>query len=246
MVADDAPTFTLYRMRLHRRGRRRPRDRRVIGALEVVDEGAGGVLPHERTTPKASTDRLDLTRATQSNLSPVWGLSLTGGLTDLLADPAEPVGRCTDETASCTPSSESPTRSASRRSARRSRRTGADRRRTPPLRHQSHVPRRGPRATGRTDTAAELTMTYVGELVADQLSIEPIHRVYRRHHRRELLEAGSVSTCRPVAVTPAFAAEAIDRGALCLVRPTAPVWMTPSRKRSTASAPSTAPTSSMP
>ena len=45
-------------------------------ALEVVDEGAGGVLPHERTTPKASTDRLDLTRATDANLSPVWGLSL--------------------------------------------------------------------------------------------------------------------------------------------------------------------------
>ncbi len=25
----------------------------VLGGLEVVDEGAGGVLPHERTTPKA-------------------------------------------------------------------------------------------------------------------------------------------------------------------------------------------------
>ena len=39
---------------------------------EVVDEGAGGVLPHERTTPKASTDRLDLTRATRCQ--PVAGL----------------------------------------------------------------------------------------------------------------------------------------------------------------------------
>jgi uncharacterized protein (DUF1015 family) len=48
----------------------------VLGGLEVVDEGAGKVLPHERTTPKASTDRLDLTRATDANLSPVWGLSL--------------------------------------------------------------------------------------------------------------------------------------------------------------------------
>ena len=59
----------------------------MIGALEVVDEGAGGVLPHERTTPKASTDRLDLTRATRANLSPVWGLSLAARLTDLLARP---------------------------------------------------------------------------------------------------------------------------------------------------------------
>ena len=63
----------------------------VLGGLEVVDEGAGGVLPHERTTPKASTDRLDLTRATRANLSPVWGLSLARGLTALLAEPAEPV-----------------------------------------------------------------------------------------------------------------------------------------------------------
>ena len=67
----------------------------VIGALEVVDEGAGGVLPHERTTPKASTDRLDLTRATRANLSPVWGLSLAAGLTGLLQEPGELVGEVT-------------------------------------------------------------------------------------------------------------------------------------------------------
>ena len=61
----------------------------------MVDEGAGGVLPHERTTPKASTDRLDLTRATRANLSPVWGLSLATGLTEVLAERAEPVGEVT-------------------------------------------------------------------------------------------------------------------------------------------------------
>ena len=32
-----------------------------------------GVLPHERTTPKAKTDRLDLTSATRCNLSPDLG-----------------------------------------------------------------------------------------------------------------------------------------------------------------------------
>ena len=32
-------------------------------------------------------------------------------------------------------------------------------------------------ATGRTDTAAELTLAFVAELVADQLSVEPIHRL---------------------------------------------------------------------
>ncbi len=34
-------------------------------------------------------------------------------------------------------------------------------------------------STGRNDTGAELTMTYVAELVEEQLSIDPIHRVYR-------------------------------------------------------------------
>ena len=33
-------------------------------------------------------------------------------------------------------------------------------------------------ATGREDTAAELTLAFVAELVADQLSVEAIHRLY--------------------------------------------------------------------
>ena len=93
MTRDDDPSFTLYRMRFtDAEGTARDLVG-VLGGLEVVDQGAGGVLPHERTTPKASTDRLDLTRATDANLSPVWGLSLATGLTSLLAEPGEPVGR---------------------------------------------------------------------------------------------------------------------------------------------------------
>lgn len=49
-----------------------------IGALGATD--ADGLLPHEFTTPKAKSDRLDLLRATRLNLSPIWGLSLAGGL----------------------------------------------------------------------------------------------------------------------------------------------------------------------
>ena len=97
LVRDEVETFTLYRMRFVTEDGRARETVGVIGALEVVDEGAGGVLPHERTTPKAKTDRLDLTRATEANLSPVWGLSLTAGLTEVLRDPGEPVGVCTDE-----------------------------------------------------------------------------------------------------------------------------------------------------
>ena len=95
IVRDDEPSFTAYRMQFTDAAGSARDLVGVIGALEVVDEGAGGVLPHERTTPKASTDRLDLTRATRANLSPVWGLSLAAGLTELLAAPGELVGEVT-------------------------------------------------------------------------------------------------------------------------------------------------------
>ena len=80
LVADDRPTFTLYRMRFTDAAGEARDLVGVLGGLEVVDDGAGGVLPHERTTPKASTDRLDLTRATDANLSPVWGSVAGPGL----------------------------------------------------------------------------------------------------------------------------------------------------------------------
>src|ERR671916_621552 len=87
------PSFTIYRMRFTDDTGTARDIAGVVGGLEITDEGAGGVLPHERTTPKASTDRLDLTRATRANLSPVWGLSLAGGLTGALAEPGELIGR---------------------------------------------------------------------------------------------------------------------------------------------------------
>ncbi len=63
--------------------------RGVIGALAVAE---GGVLPHEQTTPKAKTDRLDLLRATATNTSPIWVLTpsaLGAALDDLEAPDAE-------------------------------------------------------------------------------------------------------------------------------------------------------------
>ena len=97
LVRDDQPSFTLYRMKFTDTTGKARNVVGVIGALEVVDEGAGGVLPHERTTPKAKTDRLELTRATDANLSPVWGLSLSTGLSTLLTEPAELLGELTDD-----------------------------------------------------------------------------------------------------------------------------------------------------
>ena len=73
-----AVSFTIYRLRFTDDTGTARDIAGVLGGLEVVDEGAGGVLPHERTTPKASTDRLDLTRATAGE--PVPGLGPVPGL----------------------------------------------------------------------------------------------------------------------------------------------------------------------
>ena len=70
----------------------------VIGALGLEAPGTGDVLPHEHTTPKAKSDRLDLLRTTRANLSPIWGLSLAAGLSKLLdPDAAIPLGRWSDD-----------------------------------------------------------------------------------------------------------------------------------------------------
>ena len=61
----------------------------VIGALGLEPPGEG-ILPHEQTTPKARSDRLQLLRATRANLSPIWCLSPTAGLTDLLGSSHHP------------------------------------------------------------------------------------------------------------------------------------------------------------
>ncbi len=60
----------------------------VIGALGIDDYSAADILPHEQTLPKPKSDRLELLRATRANLSPIWGLSLGSGLTEMFA----PVG----------------------------------------------------------------------------------------------------------------------------------------------------------
>jgi uncharacterized protein (DUF1015 family) len=231
LVRDASPSLTLYRVEFTDESGRPRHTVGVIGALEVVDEGADGVLPHERTTPKATTDRLDLTRATHCNMSPIWGLSLTSGLSKLLAEAGELVGQCIDAEgvvhrveritdvdridAICTAVSANTVLIADGH-------------------HRYAISRifrdevRG--NTGRTDTSAELTMTYVAELVEEQLSIDPIHRVYRGLDAASLL-ARLDSYCEVEeagAVNPHSAGEAVERAAMCLVRPDGSgAWLTP-------------------
>jgi uncharacterized protein (DUF1015 family) len=69
----------------------------VLGALHLPERaGEGDILPHERTLPKAKSDRLDLLRATRANLDPIWGLSPADGLTDLI-DQTVVLADCLDE-----------------------------------------------------------------------------------------------------------------------------------------------------
>mgnify|MGYP006265756471 CR=1 FL=1 len=215
---DENATFSLYRMVFTDESGRRRSTVGVIGALEVVDEGAGGVLPHERTTPKAKTDRLDLTRATSCNLSPVWGLSLTAGLSGLLTEQAEVVARVVDidGVEHTLERVTDPTRLAEISRAVSS---------NPVLIADGHhryaisrTYRDEQRASGGPATA-ELTMTYVAELVAEQLSIAAIHRLVTGHGADEVLvrladfydakPAGRVGTHTIV--------EMEETGALCLV-----------------------------
>ena len=219
MVRDHEPSFTLYRMSFTDEAGRARRIVGVVGALEVVDEGAGGVLPHERTTPKASTDRLDLTRATAANLSPVWGLSLADGLTTTLAAPAEPVGSVTVDGVA-----HSVERVTDRgRIAEIAARVGGDDVLIADGHHRYSVSRTyrdEVRArTGTSHSAAELTLALVSELVEDQLSVAAIHRVYRSIDRSELLgalEAGfTTSPAGPV--DSGTLAAMRSRGSLCLL-----------------------------
>ena len=219
IVADDSATFSIYRMTFTDEAGTQRTTVGVIGALEVVDEGAGGVLPHERTTPKAKTDRLDLTIATHANLSPVWGLSLTAGLTAALSEPGQVVAQCTDEEGvhHVLERVSDPARIATI-----SQLVSAN----PVLiadGHHRYAISRTFRDQSRTvgnPPGAELTMTYVAELVQEQLSVAAIHRLYDIDNASLLSVLSShYDTTDAGRVGPHTIGEMDSRGSLCLVAP---------------------------
>lgn len=82
LAVDDADHLYGYRMTFEDAVGRERTTHGVIGAMELPPTGAyGDVLPHERTLPKARSDRLSLLRATRSNFDPIWVLSSAPGLT---------------------------------------------------------------------------------------------------------------------------------------------------------------------
>jgi uncharacterized protein (DUF1015 family) len=228
---DPTPSFTVYRMQFSDTTGKLRNVVGVIGALEVVDEGAGGVLPHERTTPKAKTDRLDLTRATDANMSPVWGLSLASGLSNLLREPGELMGSTVD--------AEGVIHSVERvtdtkRIAEISAAIAAQPVVIADGHHRYAISRtyrdEVRKRTNSTSTGAELTMTYINELIDEQLSVAAIHRLYEGITYKELASALSpfftINDADPVG--PTTLSNMNDRGSLCLIAKTGRThWLTP-------------------
>lgn len=217
LVRDASPTFSIYRMTFTDEAGRTRTTVGVIGALEVVDEGAGGVLPHERTTPKAKTDRLDLTRATETNMSPVWGLSLRAGLTRALEEPGEIVAECTDE--------EGVHHVLERVSDVARIAEISELVQSQPVLiadgHHRYAISRTYRDEARKNNGpagAEQTMTYVAELVQEQLSVAAIHRLYDVDAATLLTALSAHYDTTPAGkVSSATIAEMDSKGCLCLI-----------------------------
>ncbi len=93
LIRDPVPSFYAYRMT----SPEGHATNGVIGALGLDDRSAAETLPHELTLPKPKGDRLDLLRATRSNLSPIWALSLSPGLTKTFERSVPPDATATDE-----------------------------------------------------------------------------------------------------------------------------------------------------
>jgi uncharacterized protein (DUF1015 family) len=92
---DPEPSFYRYRMQFTDAADQPRSTIGVIGAL-VLPSGDGDVFGHERTLPKARSDRLALLRATRTNLDPIWGLSLASDLNAALDTDTPPTTTAVD------------------------------------------------------------------------------------------------------------------------------------------------------
>jgi uncharacterized protein (DUF1015 family) len=225
LVTDRDPAYYRYAMTFTDEAGASRTIAGVLGALAVTDPDAPGndVLPHEQTTPKASTDRLDLTRATRANLSPIWGLSLAGTLAERTREPGQRLVTVTDGDGVIHQLDriDDPARVEAIHAAVAS---------APVLiadgHHRYGVARqyRDERRAegGARSGGADLTLAFVQELAEDQLVVQAIHRLVTG------LDAGTdiaavlapsfeIADAGPV--TPATLGAMTERGALCLVAP---------------------------
>jgi len=243
MTRDDTPTLTLYRLGFTDATGALRQVIGVLGALAVLDypgnaqRDTTAVLPHENVTKKASTDRLDLTRATGCNLSPVWGLSLASGLTAALQDAwhaavaagAQPATLTEDGvTHESLPLADPAAIATISDLLDSSDVLIADGHHRYGVAQQYRDERRS--AGEAIDGPAGYTLTFVNELVDDQLSVEAIHRVYDGATPDALRSA--LAACFELSPaptpTPAILAEMKALGRLVLLAPDgSATWLTP-------------------
>ena len=235
VLEDDGPCFYVYRMGFKDTAGRVRQTAGVIGALELSVPGEGDVLPHERTMSKPKDDRLNLLRATRTNLSPVWGLSLAEGLSALCELPGPPDARATDDEgvhhrlwriespgvidAIAAAVSSAPVVIAD----------GHHRYETA-LAYRDE--RRAASSSGDAG-AAEALMTYVVELAEEQLHVRPIHRLVTAvpagvdlrealSSRFELFETAPAVETLPARMADAGALALVTDAGTWLLRPLEP------------------------
>jgi len=231
LTEDSQDTFSIYRLRFTDETGATHEIVGVMGGLEVVDDGCTtGVLPHERVTPKASTDRLELMRATSANTSPIWGLSLASGLSEALRTPGERARSVEIDGVTHTVEQISdPERIRAIREI-----LASDDVLIADGHHRYGVSRiyrdEVRAATGRRDTRAEQTLAFVNELVEDQLCLEAIHRLYA-DVAPEALRAGLATRfdfSPAPAVTRATLTDMVEREQLVLLWPDGTAeWLSP-------------------
>jgi uncharacterized protein (DUF1015 family) len=229
LVIDEHPTFTAYRMTATDEAGVERHTTGVIGALELSPPGTD-ILPHEHTTKKAKSDRLDLLRSCRANLSAIWGLSLAKGLTDLLPVTSPPLAEVTDDdgvrhtvwriddpdvcAAISSAVAEHPVVVADGHH-----------------RYETSLAYKGEReASDGSAGDAGATMTYIVELVEDELTVHAIHRLITGLPEGSDVEAALSPWFEPIGPPPPgtpVTAAMLDAGALTLVLPDREVLLRP-------------------
>jgi uncharacterized protein (DUF1015 family) len=74
LVREDEPAVWVLRQDYEAPGGERRSRTGVLARVRVEEYGPGRIRPHERTHPGPKEDRLKLTRATRTNLSPIFSL----------------------------------------------------------------------------------------------------------------------------------------------------------------------------
>lgn len=178
LLTDEEPVFYGYRMTFTDSMGRSLHTTGVIGALTLSEPGEGNILPHEHTTPKAKSDRLEMLRSCRANLSCIWGLTPADGLTALIGEPHsdDPVWVDEDGTQHSMWIISDPARiQAIETAVGRHPIVIADGHH----RYETSVAYRNEQREIHDGNAgsAEAAMIYVVELVASELTVLPIHRL---------------------------------------------------------------------